>query len=215
MMVVRAAKDLNTGTEITFPYEAPDGTDSSKLEQKFKNWDFACSCAFCEDIKGTKASVILERQNLLDQLKRLCDSSSQAHNLPTKKMELSIKALDETYTRPAEEVPRLLLWDPQLLMTRIYMGRADYTKGLESVSKTLHVLGFIVTGVERTSADFEVTRWGYMMDHLVEVFSHARSAFEKLGAWKKSKQTEQYARLAYRVLVGENASFDRTHPRLS
>jgi hypothetical protein len=43
MMVVRAAKDLNTGTEITFPYAALDGIDTSKVEQRFKDCDFVCS----------------------------------------------------------------------------------------------------------------------------------------------------------------------------
>jgi hypothetical protein len=212
MMIVRAAKDLDAGTELTFPYEAPEGIYTSKAEQKFKNWGFVCRCALCEDTKTTRPSEVTKRKSLLEQLDRLCKSN--AHNIATK-FERLLKALNETYMRPAEEVPRLLLWDPQLLLTRIHMKQPDLTKGLESVGKTLSILGFVVTGLDRTPAALVVTTWGHIVDHLVEVFLHARSAFEQLGLWEKSKQAERYARVAYRVVVGEDASFDRTYPRTS
>jgi hypothetical protein len=209
MMIVRAAKDMDAGTELMFPYEAPDGIYTSKAEQKFKNWGFVCRCALCEDIKATKSSEVTKRKNLLKQLDQLCKSN--AHDLPSQ-FERLLKALNETYARPAEEVPRLLLRDPQLLLTRIYMKQPDLAKGLESVGKTLRLLGFVVTGLDRTLATLMVTTWGHTIDHLVEVFLHARLAFEQLGLWEKSKQAEQYARVAYRVLVGEDASFERTYP---
>jgi hypothetical protein len=147
---------------------------------------------------------------MLDQLGLLCKSN--AHDLSTK-FERLLKALNETYTRPAEEVPRLLLWDPQLLLTRIYMKQHNLTRGLESVSKTLQTLGFIVDGLDRTPAVLVITESGHTVDLLVEVFLHARTAFEQLELWKKSRQAEQYAQVAYRVLVGEDSYFERTYPR--
>ena len=211
-MIVRAAKDLDADTELTFPYEAPEGIYTSKVEQKLRNWGFVCRCALCEDIKTTRPSEVTKRKSLWEQLDRLCKSN--VHNIATK-FERLLKALNETYMRPAEEVPRLLLWDPQLLLTRIYLKQPDLAKGLESAGKTLSILGFVVTGLDRTPAALVVTKWGHIVDHLVEVFLHAQSAFELLNSWDKSKQAEQYARIAYRVVVGEDASFDRTYPRTS
>jgi hypothetical protein len=211
MMIIRAAKDLEAGTELVFPYEVSDET--TKTEQKFKTWGFVCSCARCEDIKSTKASVLINRQNLQRQLKNLCDSFSHVYDIPTKKMERLLKALNETYTLPAEDVPRLSLWDPQLLLTRIYMGRANFAKGLTSVGNVLDSLGFAYAGLDGTLTDFELTRWGQVVDHLVEVFLQARTGFSMLGLEKKSKQAEHFARLAYLVLVGEHASFDQTYPK--
>jgi hypothetical protein len=212
MMIVRATKDMDAGTELMFPYEAPEGIYTSKAEQKFKNWGFVCRCALCEDIKATMSSEVTKRKSLLEQLNRLCDSN--VRDLPPK-FERLLKALNETYARPVEEVPRLMLWDPQLLLTRIYMQQPDLTKALESVGKTLRLLGFVVTGLDRTPAALMVTTWGHTVDHLVEAFLHARSGFEQLGLWEKSKQAEQYTRVAYRILVGEDASFERTYPRSS
>jgi hypothetical protein len=214
MMIVRAAEDLKAGTELTFPYEAPNGNYSSKAGQKFKNWGFVCNCALCEDMKITKSTVVTQRRSFLDQLNRLCKSSSARSDFKTK-FERLLKALNETYSRPEEEVPRLLLWDPQLLLTRVYMTEPDVGKGLESVGKVLRSLGFAVTGLDRTPAALLVTRWGHIVDHLVEVFLHARSAFEQLRLFEKSRQADEYARVIYRVVVGEDASFDRTYPRSS
>jgi hypothetical protein len=213
MMIVRAAKDIDACTELIFPYEAPVGIyDSLKVKQKFKNWGFVCGCALCEDIQVTKLADITKRKSMLDQLDRLCKLN--AHDLP-KKFERLLEALNKTYSSPAEEVPRLLLWDPQLLLTRIYMEQHNLTRGLESVRKTLQTLGFIVDGLDRTPAGLVVTKWGHTVDHLVEIFLHARTAFEQLRLWEKSRQAEQYARVAYRVLVGEDASFERTYSRSS
>ncbi|EMD66047.1 hypothetical protein COCSADRAFT_86951 [Bipolaris sorokiniana ND90Pr] len=211
MMIIRAAKDLEAGTELTFSYATSD--EATNIEQKLKNWGFACSCARCEDIKSTKASVFVNRRSLQEQLRNLCDSFSDVYDIPTKKMERLLKALNETYTLPAECVPRLSLWEPQLLLTRIYMGRANFAKGLDSVSNILNSLGFTFAGLDETLTDFELTRWGQMVNHLVEVFLHACTGFSKLGLEKKSKQAEHYARLGYLVLVGEYASFDQTYPR--
>jgi hypothetical protein len=212
MMIVRATKDMDAGMELMFPYEAPEGIYTSNVEQKFKNWGFVCGCALCKDIQATKSSEVTKRKALLEQLDRLCKSNPGDM---TSKFERLLKALNETYARPAEEVPRLLLWDPQLLLTRIYMQKPDLTKGLESVGKTLRLLSFIVVGLDRTHAALVVTTWGHMVDHVIEVFLHARSAFEQLGLWEKSKQAEYYARVVYRVLIGEDASFEQTHPRSS
>jgi len=210
-MIVRAAENLEAGTELSFPYATPDESYTSKPGQKFESWGFVCNCALCEDIKATKSTTVTQRRSLLDQMNRLCKSSSTGNAL-TKKFERSLKALNETYARPAEEVPRLLLWDPQLLMTRIYMSQPDLAKGLESVEKILQSLGFTVNGLDRTPAAFLVTRWGHIVDHLVEGFLHARSAFEQLKLGDKAKQADQYARVVYRVVVGEDASFDKTYP---
>lgn len=211
MMIIRAAKDLEADTELKFPCAISD--EATNIEQKFKNWGFVCSCARCEDIKSTKASVFVNRRNLQGQLRNLCDSFSDVYDIPTTEMERLLKALRETYTLPAEYVPRLSLWEPQLLLTRIYMGRANFTKGLDSVGDIFNSLGFIFAGLDGTLTDFELTRWGQMVNHLVEVFLHARTGFSRLGLEKKSNQVEYYARLGYLVLVGEHASFDQTYPR--
>jgi hypothetical protein len=209
MMIVRTTQDLEPGTEITFWYNAPDGTIDKKLQE---NWEFVCDCAICQDAKETKAAVVAERQKLSGRMQRLCDSST-LHGIQTDKVERLLKALNKTYARPADEVPRLLLWDPQLLLARVYITQNNMGKCLEAVGKVLTVLGFVIVGADSSSTSFRVVKWGLMKDHLVEAFLHARTAFEAIGAWEDSRRAEGYAKVAYSIVVGEDTSFESTHGR--
>lgn len=206
MMIVRATQDLEPDTEITFWYQSPDGTRLKNSQEMLKTWEFVCDCAICQDAKETKATVVAERRKLLERMKRVCDSG-----INTGKVERLLKALDNTYTRPADEVPRLLLWDPRLLLVRVYIARNDMIKGLESVGKVLTALGFIIVGADSSSASFRVVKWGLVLDHLVEAFLHARTAFQATGAWEDSRRAEEYAKVAYRIVVGEDTSFESTY----
>ncbi|CAO2647207.1 Nn.00g081290.m01.CDS01 [Neocucurbitaria sp. VM-36] len=212
MMIIRATQDLEPGTELTFWYQSPNGLSGKAMQEKLKSWDFTCTCAICQDEKETKASVFAERRKLMDKLKRACDSPSP-HGIQTSTAERLLKALNDTYARPADEVPRLLLWDPQLLLARVYSARDNMTKVLKSVHETLTLLGFIVAGLDATSTSFRVVKWGLMMDHLVEAFLHARTAFEAIQGWENSKRAEEYARTAYKIVVGENTSFESIYGR--
>jgi hypothetical protein len=129
MMIVRATQDLEPDTEITFWYQNPDRTLKHSLEA-LKNWEFVCDCAICQDVKETKAAVVSERRKLLERMKRVCDSST-LDGIKTDKVERLLRALDHPYTRPANEVPRLLLWDPQLLLASVYIAQSNMIKGLE------------------------------------------------------------------------------------
>lgn len=50
-----------------------------------------------------------------------------------------------------------------------------------------------------------------MIDHIVEVFMHARTAFITLGHLEDSKRAEEYARVLYKIAVGEDSSFESVH----
>jgi hypothetical protein len=84
----------------------------------------------CNDARTTKAAVFARREKLLAQLKQLCESSQQRAP-STERFERLLRALDATFVRPAADVPRLPLWDPQLLLVRIYISRNNVVKSLE------------------------------------------------------------------------------------
>ncbi|KAF1942738.1 SET domain-containing protein [Clathrospora elynae] len=212
MMIVRATQDLEPGTEITFWYQTRDGYDPKGMQEKLGSWQFTCTCAICQDEKDTKAAVVKKRREIVDKLKTAFQLSA-SHDIKSKKVERLLNALNDTYTRPADEVPRLLLWDPQLALTRMYMAEKKVDKALESVQKVLIQLGFIIAGADSTSMGFRVVKWGLVVDHLIEVFLHARSAFEVIKAWEDSKIAEEYARIAYKIVVGEDTSFESSYGR--
>jgi hypothetical protein len=108
-------------------------------------------------------------------------------------------------------VPRLSLWDPQLLLVRIYISRNNVVKSLEWISKVLSTLGFAVVGLDLSNTSFEIERWGLVIDHLVEIFLHARTAFNAAGSLVDSMRAEEHARVAYKIVVGEDVSFESVH----
>lgn len=108
-------------------------------------------------------------------------------------------------------MPRLLLWETPLLLAQVYLGKSNMTKVLESVGKVLAALGFDVVGMDSSSVGFRVVKWGLVLDHVVEVFVHARTVFRSLKALEDSKRAEEYAKVAYRIVVGEDTSFESTY----
>jgi hypothetical protein len=209
MMIVRATRDLEPGTEITFWYQIPEG-DPKKLQEKLSNWQFTCTCAICDNDKETGAAVFAERAKLMKELKRAF-GQAPPHTAKLSKVVRLLESLKNTYSRPMDEVPRLMLWDPQALLMRIYMSEGNVQKVLESFQQVLTLLGFIVTGADSTSVPFRIVKWGLLVDYLIEVFLQARGTFETIGAKNDSKTAELYARVAFKMVVGEDTSFDSTY----
>lgn len=208
-MIVRASRDLEPGTEVTFWYHNPDGTDADSQE-KLKHWGFVCDCPICLDARAMKAAVVTKRRVLREDLKRAFDPST-SHTIETDKIERLLGALERTYKRPADEVPRLLLWDPRLALARVYATQNNAIKCLESVGKVLTSLGFLIVGADSSPTNFAVVKWGLVVDPLVETFLHARAAFQSLGAWENSRQAEEYAKTMHKIIIGEDTSFDAVY----
>ncbi|KZM21802.1 uncharacterized protein EKO05_0001775 [Ascochyta rabiei] len=206
MMIVRATRDLEPGDEITFWYHAPNGK-AKELQEKLQNWQFACTCAICEDDRVTTAATTAKRNKLLEELKLVLRRASQ-HQTKLGKAKDLLQALKNTYTRPTDEVPRLLLWDPQALLTRIYLAQGKWEKALESFMEVLSLLGFVVSGADCTPEPFKILKWGLLVDHLIEAFMEAQGAFKAIGLWNDSKTAEGYAKIAYKIVVGEDTSFE-------
>lgn len=210
MMIVRASRDLEAGTEITFWYHSPDANSVKDLDKKLKHWGFTCRCALCLDARATDMNVFQKRQRLIGSLKREFEKSA----LPIKSaesIEHLLDALNQTYKKPAETVPRLLIWDPQLALTRLYAMKHKAGKTVESAAKVLTSLGFVVVGADSSQTCFAIVKWGLLVDHLVEAFEHLETAFAAMGALEDSERAKKCAKTTYRILVGEDESFQKTY----
>lgn len=212
MMIVRASRDLEAGTEITFWYHSPDANSAKDLDKKLKHWGFTCQCALCLDIRATDMNVFRKRQRLIASLKRDLEPSALPIN-STESIEHLLDALNQTYKKPAETVPRLLIWDPQLTLTRLYAMKNKAGKTVESAAKVLTSLGFVVVGADSSQTRFAIVKWGLLVDHLVETFEHLETAFAAMRAMEDSGRAKEYAKTTYRILVGEDVSFEKTYSR--
>lgn len=213
MMIVRASRDMEAGTEITFWYKPPGDTKSAKdLDEVHKHWDFVCGCAICLDARATSAAILMKRQKLTEDVKRAFHfDTPTAPQIELERIERLLDTLSQTYTQPAKDVPRLPLWDLQLVMTRIYASQNKVGKTMELAVKVLTSLGFVVVGADTSQTLFTIVRWGLLTSNLVETFLHVRTAFTAMKAVKDSARAEEYAKTTYKILVGEDESFDATY----
>lgn len=212
MMIVRASCDIKAGSEVTFWYHSPTVKGSQEIH---KHWGFVCACAICLDTRATDTVVHSKRQKLLGDLNRLCSSSSALRRVEIKKIERLLATLNQSYRQPAKDVPRLLIWNPQMLLVRLYAAQNKTGKVLESAAKVLTSLGFTVVGADSSQTCFEISKWGLLTDTLVETFLHMKAAFTVIGVEIDSARAHKYARTVYKILVGEDDSFKATYGSLA
>lgn len=210
MMIVRASRDMDAGTEITFWYRSPDSGNTKKSHEMFNHWGFSCACAICLDARATNTIIHRKRQKLLEDLKQVFNSPSPRRQ-ETRQIERLLDTLNQTYTQPAKDVPRLLVWDPQLALARIYSAQNKAEKILESAIKVLTALGFVFIGADSSlHTRFAVVQWGLLDDYLVETFLHVRNAFMAMEAKEDAERAKEYAKTVFKIIIGEDESFDAT-----
>ncbi|KAH0563178.1 hypothetical protein GP486_002254 [Trichoglossum hirsutum] len=209
MMVVRATQDLEPNTEITFWYHTPVANGYDERQKRFQHWGFKCDCAMCKDEQTTKKSVSAKRNRLGVDFKKHFHPITAAS---IAKIESIIAAIADTYSQPASKVPRLCLWAPQLVLTELYVRRKQPAKVIDSALAVLAALGYVIEGgsLPRTvGTPMVIKQWGLLEDSLVECWLHLCKAY-RLVAPDLEKQAEQYARITYKIVVGEDETFDET-----
>ncbi|KAG0649328.1 SET and MYND domain-containing 4 [Hyphodiscus hymeniophilus] len=210
MMMVRASQDLAPNTEITFWYQAPHLDVYSDRQKKFRNWGFQCGCSMCQDDKKTDDKVIAQRNSLRAEAKKLYQSRRK---LDTAKLEKVLASIASSYTQAPSKVPRLAIWDPLLAMAQIYTSQNHFTKVIESALGCLASLGYVIEGGKRSPP--VIRKWGLMHDTLTECWMLTCVAYHSLHQQSSKVQAYEYAKISYRICVGEDETFEETHGKLA
>lgn len=203
MQIVRATRNIPAGSEIFFWYAIPGPIYTyEKTQEKLQNWGFQCTCAVCQQSKKTKKNMSSKRLALLEDLKAAFDSQTGA-DLP--KAERILDAIEKTYSEPASDVPRLPLWNPYLLLTRIYNSKNQQDKVIETAWKVLMSLGFTIKRQNPLSlkSPFEVEQWGLMENCLIQIWVHLWTAYAQVAP-DLCKKAEEYAKITYRICIGDD-----------
>lgn len=212
-MIIRATRDLDKDTELSFWYITPNRVNQSDLQDKLKSWGFQCTCPICSEVKSTSSLVIQKRVRLRNNIDKSLEVASlggrKLGNGTLQKMERLLDELNQTYSQPPDEVPRLLVWVSQLALAQAYSALNQTRKCIVAAGKVLTLLGFLITGTDSPQTPFSITRWGMLQDYLVETFVLLRNMFLMTKSVPNSKKADEYARIVYKMVVGEDASFDR------
>lgn len=210
MMIIRASQDLEPNTEITIWYKPFGSRDPKAHLPSFTPWGFQCKCVFCEDIRFTHKDALAKRKGLVIRLRRYLDDGI---NADPPKIERVLRAVEDTYTKPVTEVPRLDVWDPALALSAFYQKRQNPFKAIEWSLKAFATLGFVIEGgaVPRTSgAPLVIKKWGMMEDQLVDGWIVLALAYRFVEP-ELEATAKAYAKICYRICVGEDETFEETY----
>jgi hypothetical protein len=214
MMMIRATRDLAANAEITFWYHVPVENEYDERQKKFQQWNFKCDCIMCLDDQITEKNVWAKRMGLRAELLKRFLSGKRGDGA---KIETIIATMTSLYNRPASEVPRLGMWDPQLTLAKMYMQQGQPVKAIDSALGVLTSLGYVVDGGKLPRASrttLMVKQWGLMLDRLIECWMLLASAYHLLAPDLEA-QAEEYARISYKICIGEDETFDETYGKLS
>ena len=209
MIIVRAARDIPAATEISFWYASPEpGRTWAKTQENLRHWGFQCSCIWCQQDKKTAKKTHTKRAALLEDLKAAFLASGST-NLP--KAERLMAAIEKTYSAPTNDIPRLELADPYLLLTRIHNSHNRPQPAIQTAFKALTSLGFLIAhhSPDPPVSTFAVLQWGLPHEQAIETWTHVWTACDKVAPHLCDK-AEEYAKISYRICMGEDDTFDET-----
>lgn len=133
-------------------------------------------------------------------------------------IEKLLAAIEQSYTVAAAAVPRLILWDPYLALTRFYASIDKPEKTITIAWKVLAALGLVVKqDTSSVLSPFHVEQWGLMADPLIETWVHLWTVYERLFPRKPElcNKAEAFARTTYKICIGEDETFEEKVGRVA
>ncbi|KAL2881108.1 hypothetical protein SGCOL_003398 [Colletotrichum sp. CLE4] len=215
VMMVRASRDIEAGTELLISYRMTDeGASHDQTQKKLQNWGFICQCELCEEKKLISKSTFQKRQGLFRDLKStMKNCKTLAHESKAQRL---LGQLEETY--PARKGSyRLELWDSYLALGQKQLSRGKIIEALELSIKSLEARGFIIEASRATNLStkphLKVIKWGPPGEHNVTAFLVMFHAY-KTVAPDLCGPARDYARTAFAICYGENETIEEAFEEL-
>lgn len=209
-MIIRATQDLAADTEITFWYKSPLNEGYTKRQNGLQHWGFICDCTICRDLQNTKKTLLIERNKLRADCLKYYSPQRGITNIA--KFAAILEKMWATYGRPASDVPRLSLWDPLLALAMKYAENGRHVEAINSALRVLESLGYIIDGgriPQEAGKKMVVKKWGLMADSLVDCWILLSKSYERVAP-KLKHTADVYAKISYKICVGEDETFDET-----
>lgn len=213
MLILRATQDISANSEVMISYKPPV-PDFDEERTRFRSWGFVCRCVLCEDDHGTCKGTHDSRKDL-NKAALVYIRRSSASNT-TSKLESIATSLADTYSQPAVKVPRIILFNLLFDLARIYLRKKQPGNAVTSALRAFQALGYFIEGGSletETETDIPLTvkRFGLFQNSLIECWIILILAYRDLTKPGFSAQAEKYAKMSYKMSVGEDESFDKTY----
>jgi hypothetical protein len=200
IMIVRAARDIPAGAELTWWYKYP----SREGVADTRHWGFECGCGICVAAGGLgNGRRKFERELLRGKVWGMVrENDSLARGLLVRKIGV-LEGLGHGFG----------IWDVFFRAAGGFLKAGEGRLAVEFVGRGLGALGFGVDLCFERAVCF-VRKWGVVVDEVVEAWVVVYLAFCSVEPGLAGV-ADRYARLAYLICVGEDDSFDEVYGRKS
>lgn len=205
MMIVRAAKDIKKGEEITHSYYYADDVNKRR-EAILKHWGFLCNCSRCTTESKETPAIQKSRQT---QLTTILNTNATGKN-PTvalRKFTQSIRSLEATYTKPATEQPRYVVFCALKHLVEMQLGTLEEI--LETLKCVVEALGY---KIRESEGKVSIAQHGSISDFVPEVFNQCSMAYTLWGKFSMAKSYHELAVSFWEVIFGDRESFYEKYP---
>ncbi|KAI0126164.1 hypothetical protein BJ170DRAFT_685405 [Xylariales sp. AK1849] len=221
LMVIRAAKDIKKGDEITLAYRnrgADEVAFHAGLEQ---DYGFTCQCPICKADSKCPSSSLAKRAKLAASVQTFYELKTQQMTLPAARRPLMadfyMKAsdlrarLEDTYNPSLYgELPRLALWDLNMFCLMNYADeRSDDDPAilLNMALQSLRDFGLAIT-VDIKNESVNIDSSTYMESYYdVDAAICASMAYKKLHKYVLYEEFRKFAGVLWKVKTGSMVGF--------
>ncbi|KAG8412912.1 hypothetical protein J3458_013334 [Metarhizium acridum] len=209
MQIVRATRNLEAGTEITFPYRVPVPHESYETAHKgLSNWGFSCTCELCEDRRKTTRGALKQRTKLVKELEKVLGGPVMTD---ISRAKLLLEKLEKTYPPTDGAHLRLELWNPYFALGAHLLLVDRPSDAVEMIAKGFEALDFRMTA---SSQRLDIEKWGVVNDFVPCAFANLFKAYIEIAP-ELCKPAEEYAEIAYSIVVGESETICDAFPELA
>lgn len=220
VQIVRAARDMEAGTELFFWYNPPlEYKSHAETQAGLSSWGFQCQCTLCLAKKSWSPREIRTRQDLCGQLERAMSKPGLGNARQL------LNRMGATYSA-AEREPgavRLELWDPYIALGAFLLENGNPTEAVEVTLRGLEALGFIIvavpprkkqSGSDEPQKELSVKQWGLPVDYTPAAFYTLFKAYKQLCP-QLVGTAKEYARTAFSIVVGDPSTVGGLYPELA
>jgi len=207
LLIVRAARDIREGEEITINYLENESSVQERQKSFYSGWDFNCTCTLCEIETAEQQGVRDKRQELVEKARKFevyLKQSIEKTNSGIAPMITLIRGIEATYTKPEFIQPRVPLLTPTHIL-QTFLVRAERPPDVFLLAKeALNGLGFKIT---INGGKVVIERYGWMCYPVMNLFVHVITAGAMMGDLWTATLWRNAAAKVYEVLAGEKESF--------
>lgn len=207
MMIIRAAKDLDAGSELTYSYTGLLGAYDER-QSGLEDYGFQCTCDRClsdkmihPDCRDVRAQIL----NSLELENRKLAISKGGTTLG--RIEKLLDDFDGTYTIPASNIPRPEIYMELFISIRNFDSWEMFAEVVTLVHRLLVVSGF---NLRIGKNSFRVMQWGSVSDLTVTSLAYMWKAYGTVNP-ALCHEVEGVLKRAYEIVVGERWSFESVY----